>query len=433
MALTTEGARRTTLKIKIAGADISADISKDIVSFTYTDNEEGKTDDLQITLADGRHKWLNWLSGNSNENSMTGSSKSSLSVGDTVRIKSGASDYNGGGIAAWAFGTSFQVIEIGKSDTKRICIGKDNVITYAISIDNLITDGASESTAAVPENTGLSVEATIIQRNFEGDGREKSLSCGKFELDTVSGSGFPTQLKLKCTSLSASSGIRDTKRTRAWDNVTLRYIAERIATSNQMECMYIAQGNVRYTHREQYNETDIAFLKRLCKAAGIALKVTENNLVLFDENEFEKKEAVCTFKFGKSNILSWSFQKSMLGASYSSCHVSYTNSSGITIEYTYTPRIDNPGTGTVLEINEKVENREEARKLAMKRLRERNKSSFSMSLSVVGSVLLAGGETCRLKGWGMFDGKYIISSATHSISGSGYTTDLELSRALEEY
>lgn len=423
-----EASRRTALKIKIAGVDVSADISNDIVSFTYTDNEDGKTDDLQITLADGRHKWLKWLSGGKNDSH----TETGLSVGDTVRIKPGAVDYNGGGIVSWAFDTTFQVIEIGRSDPKRICIGKNNVITYAISIDNLITDG---STAApdIATNTGLMVEARIVQRNFDGSGRSKSLSCGKFELDTVSGNGFPTQLRLKCTSLSAVSGIRDTRRTRAWENITICGIAERIAASNCMECMFISTQNVTYKRREQNNETDAAFLKRLCKAAGIALKVTENKLVLFDENDYEKKEAVCTFAFGKGNIINWSFQKSMLGASYSSCHVSYTNSSGVTIDYTYTPRIDNPGTGTVLEVNEKVENREEARKLAMKRLRERNKTSFSMSLSVVGDVSLAGGETCIVKGWGMFDGKYIISTATHSISSSGYTTSLELSRVMEEY
>lgn len=44
-------ARRTVVRLTFAGVDISADINKHLLSLTYTDNEEDKTDDLQLLLA----------------------------------------------------------------------------------------------------------------------------------------------------------------------------------------------------------------------------------------------------------------------------------------------------------------------------------------------------------------------------------------------
>ena len=41
--------------------------------------------------------------------------------------------------------------------------------------------------------------------------------------------------------------------------------------------------------------------------------------------------------------------------------------------------------------------------------------------------------TVELKGWGAFDGKYIITQAVHTVGGSGYTTQIKLRRVLEGY
>ena len=55
-------ARRTVVRLTFAGVDISTDINKHLLSLTYTDNEEDKTDDLQLSLDDREGVWLgNWL------------------------------------------------------------------------------------------------------------------------------------------------------------------------------------------------------------------------------------------------------------------------------------------------------------------------------------------------------------------------------------
>ena len=55
-------ARRAVVQLTFDGVDISADINKHLLSLTYTDNEEDKTDDLQLSIDDREGVWLgNWL------------------------------------------------------------------------------------------------------------------------------------------------------------------------------------------------------------------------------------------------------------------------------------------------------------------------------------------------------------------------------------
>ena len=56
-----------------------------------------------------------------------------------------------------------------------------------------------------------------------------------------------------------------------------------------MKLMYLSNANPVYKRKEQVNMTDIAFLKKMCKRAGISLKVTSKTIVLFDAADFEKK------------------------------------------------------------------------------------------------------------------------------------------------
>lgn len=64
MSLSTTTARRTKLSIWFDGVDISATMAKYILSMTYTDNEDGESDDLQITLQDRDGLWReSWIDG----------------------------------------------------------------------------------------------------------------------------------------------------------------------------------------------------------------------------------------------------------------------------------------------------------------------------------------------------------------------------------
>lgn len=343
-------ARRTEIKLIFEGADISADINRNLLSMTYTDNEEDKADDLQLSLDDREGIWLgDWL--------------------------------------------------------------------------NNPTAGKSAEVSAV-----------IIQKNWESTGKDRVLDCGTFEVDTVEGSGPPSKVTIKAASIPYKTAARTQKNTKAWEKIKLSAIANEIAGKNGLVCMFESSTDPFYNRKEQMQESDITFLQRLCKDAGISLKVTAKMIVLFDAADYEQKGAVMVIQKGAANVSRYSFSTSLHDAAFSSCHVSYTDpNTQKTIEYTYTPR-DADKSGQVLEVNEKVSSRDEARLLAMKRLRQKNKSEYKASFSLSGDPRLVAGVTVEVSGYGAFDGKYIIETATHAISKSGgYKTDITLRRVLEGY
>ena len=440
-----ETARRAEAIIYFNGVDISADANKYLLSFSFTDNEQDKTDDLSIELDDRENIWLgSWLNANKTSRISSGGSGYSVSVGDRVKIKNSAADYNGKFLQSWVYDYSpgFTVVSVGKTNPDRIVIGIGGEITAAVKLENLILcdsggneigNASASETGTGTKAAGATIKASILQRNWNGDGKDRLLECGTFQVDSFSANGPPSKVKLKCTSLSYTSTVRRQKKTKAWEKISLSEIAVQIAKDNGMGSYFSSDYNPFYTRREQVGTSDIVFLQRLCKAAGIALKVTANTIIFFDEAEYEGKAAVRSIIKGKSDVESYSFTDGLNDTAYSSCHVSYTEpNTGTTIEYTYTPT-SGDGTGEVLEISEKVSSREEARRLAMKRLREKNRAEFSASFTLSGDASLVAGITVNVSGWGAFDGKYIIETATHSLSRSGYTTQLKLSKVLEGY
>ena len=441
----TERARRVGVSIKVNGADISEDMGKYLLSLSYSDEQEGKTDDLSLTIDDREGIWLkNWLNPNVSSKSSGGGGNSCgsvLSPGDPVKVKNGALSYSGGRLQEWAYAyDGFTVIEVGAINPDRVVIGINGVITAAVHAGDLEKNGAGKASgvgtsgaASANGLQGASIEVSIIQKDWEKDGERRVLDCGDFTIDTIKASGPPSQITIKATSLPSGSSVRAVKKNKSWENIRLSAIASQIAAAGGLKSCFSGDYDPFYTRKEQSNESDIAFLSRLCVDAGMSLKVTSGAIVVFDEDEFEKKPAVREFSPEKGDVLSYSFSDGSSDKAYSSCHVSWTNTAGNVIEYTYTPRIDNPGTGEVLNICERVDSREEARKLAMKRLKAKNKERFSASLKIIGDAGLAAGANVVISGWGAFDGKYMIKTAVHSISGGGYTTDLTLRRCLEGY
>lgn len=139
-------ARRTEVLLAINGVEISENLSDYLLSLTYTDEEEDKTDDLSIQIADRDGIWRKyWL--NNEVSSAQNSAASSLAVGTKVMVKQGAKDYNGVQLQSWVYDyKGFTVIEIGKSNPNRVVFGIDGAVTAAIHADNLLIDGRTATT-----------------------------------------------------------------------------------------------------------------------------------------------------------------------------------------------------------------------------------------------------------------------------------------------
>ncbi len=438
-----KSARRTAVKIYFKGKDISKDLSKYLLSLSFTDKEEDETDDISITLDDRDGKWIkDWLNTGKTANAKTEAvtKKGGVMAGNIVQFKGGPVYIS----------SSAEEPTVTRASSKCKCtsangnahpyhlISQDGKKVYgwvnAEDVEGEVVTVKKTANRKAERRAfkGTEIQVKVIQKNPYSDGKDKVLDCGVFEIDSVSYTGPPQKLSIKATSIPYKSKLRQTRHSRTWENTTLKNIGAKMAGSSGMKFMYLSSSDPTYKRKEQVNMTDIAFLKKMCKKAGISLKVTSKKLVLFDAAEYEKKPEVKKIKAGKGNILSYSFSTKTADTAYSSCHVVYTDPvTKKTIEATYTPKNANSD-GQKLEVKQKVSSAAEAKELARKSLRAKNKSETTAEFTLVGDVDYVAGITVRVYGYGEFNGKYIVEQATHSITG-GYKTQIKLRSCLEGY
>lgn len=294
----------------------------------------------------------------------------------------------------------------------------------------------------------LKVSATITPENW-GDGG--SLPTGSFELDSVEAAGPPATVKVGGVSMGYSSPIRQTKKSKAWENYKLSAIAGEIAGNGGLSLVYESDSDPFYERVEQTKESDIKFLSDLCHDAGISLKCSDGQLVLFDQAAYEAKPPVLTLRRNNGRILPAAPQaygaygkdpncgeyieyRLSTGAAetqYGSCRVSYADAAtGQLIEGKATAEGEDGKSGQCLEITAKVKDASEAQALAEKHLRLHNKFNRMASFTLPGDTGLVAGVTVKLEDFGGWSGKYIVKQAEHTVSTSGYTTSITLRKVL---
>ena len=282
----------------------------------------------------------------------------------------------------------------------------------------------------LPEK-GATVQAAIITEHWEEDGKTETLPLGTFEIDEIEFSGPPNIVTIKALAIPESSTLRGEVKNRAWEKTQLSVIAQDIANGASMDLTYDTDDDPEYDRIEQTEQSDLEFLLKLCNDAGLSLKITDKQVVVFDDSKYEKIAPVMVIRRNAASVLKYNATSSTRDV-YSSCRVRYHNAkTKQDIDYIYAPP-SRPTTGKTLVINERVDNLADAEKLAKKRLRQQNKEEVKISMTLLGSLILVGGVTVQLIDWGFLDGKYFVSRADHS-SGSGYTTKTELYRVLEGY
>ena len=293
----------------------------------------------------------------------------------------------------------------------------------------------------------LSMSATITPENW---GNGEALPTGSFELDSVDAVGPPSTVTIKGSSLAYGSSIRQTKKTKAWENYSLFGIANEIAGNAGLSGMYEASKNPTYKRKEQAKKSDITFLSELCHDEGISLKCTDRQLVLFDQSTYEALPPVVTIRKGGGRILpaapqahgaygedskciayeAYSLSTGAAETQYGSCRVSYMDpATGKCIEGIAKANGNDGDSEQRLEITARVSSAGEAKALAEKHLRLHNKFNRSASFTLPGNTALVAGVTVMLEGFGGWDGKYMVKQAAHTVGG-GYTTKIDLRKVL---
>ena len=294
-----------------------------------------------------------------------------------------------------------------------------------------------------PEGEGNMLDITIhtYNRVTLKDG-EAVFHAGKFEIDEVETVGFPSTVQIKAVSVVGASSLRGTRRNQTWEKISVWKCAADICERNNLSLIWDCEENPNLDHVEQADESDLAFLLKICKDNGMSLKIMAEQIVIFDDAKYEAQPPIITvYKPGvKTELdentmpLRWLTGYDMRAKTrdtYWKCHVKYQKGKKKeVIEGEYTA--PNKEKGRILFVREQVENTAEAERLAKKKLREANKEEVTGRFSTVGNTNFSAGTTLMLKNFGKFDGRYLVTKVSHSVTTS-YTMSVDIRRCLDGY
>lgn len=464
--------RHSDADITFQGVNITSDISTYLLSVTYTDNEDGETDDLQIKLQDRPGIWLkSWLTAalsaavTSTQSTTATTQQAATTATATVNAKSGlvlraGTSTSTKRLTAAPCGSKVTVKD--QSGSWWACeYGGQSGYMWS-SYLTLDAQQQEQTQTQIESKPSFLIQALFHRYDWTGSGTDETLDSGVFELDAVDCQGPPATITIKGTSLPYSSPIRQTKKTKAWEKYKLSGIANEMAGNAGMTVMYLASSDPDIAREEQTDESDITFLTRLAHAQGLSCKATNKNIVIFDQVTYEKMASVRTITNGDGTYTKYKVSTSNADTQYTSCRVRYTTPEGVLIEgiaktsdYDADAKDKEDAAASKktssktsaeqqakaaqeteaqrLEIWQAVGSIAEAKALAEKMLRMHNKFAKTCSFTVPGDPVLVAGANVDIKGFGPFDGKYTISQAKHSLGTSGYQTTISLRNTLEGY
>ena len=272
----------------------------------------------------------------------------------------------------------------------------------------------------------MTIKAAIKKKTAAG--KIISLDCGEFQLDSIVASGPPAVIVIKGTSLPYGNGIRTEERSKSWENYKLSKIGAEIAKKGGLGFLYDCPSDPTFRRLEQANQTDLKFLSDQCHKQGYSLKVTGSKLVIFDQAQYEALKEVATVKWKDGSYTNWNLQTSEGEKHYTVCKVSYYHTGqkrlyeSTAYAEDYDPNSDDNQTLTIT--NQRVESVQEAQNLAANMLRKHNKFETTGSITMLGNPALCAGCTIKLSGFGMWDGKHMISQCLHTVGNGGYTTKM---------
>jgi Phage protein D len=276
---------------------------------------------------------------------------------------------------------------------------------------------------------GATLTAEIRTLNWFKDGETRRLPCGTFQIDEITSKGPPTTADIKAVSVPVRSSARQEERTQGWEDIKLSKVAAEIAARQGLEFFWDSQEDPLWDRRDQAENADLSFLMGQCERVGLALKVTDTKLVVFNEEEYEQRGVVDTITFSQvasKRVASYSFRTKCAGI-FKGSRLQYHDSVQDSTFDVYVPAENQNHNGQTLNVNERVKSLGEAEQIAKKRLYQANKHEVTGSITMIGNMAMIGGSMIGISGFGKFDGKYFIEKAVHKYTkGGGYTTQIDI-------
>lgn len=248
--------------------------------------------------------------------------------------------------------------------------------------------------------------------------------AGEFEIDQVNltWDSRGRSVTIKALSAITSKAMR-TKREQAYENISLRVLAETVASRLKMEVTGKIDS-IMLERETQDLETDLGFLSRVAGEHGYVFSIKSGKLVFTKQTSLLARTAIDSI--GPDRVRSLNLYDTTGRTFRVASHRHFDARKGRSIKYSTKPQEGVVGDDE--DISEGyVENKGQAELRAeAKRLRI-TESQVRASVALhTGVPKLVAGSNVTLKGFGKRNGKYAIESSTHTITSNGYVTDIEI-------
>ena len=278
---------------------------------------------------------------------------------------------------------------------------------------------------------GSKIKGSISFTDWNKDGENLSLNCGTFILDEVKFTGGPLQLSLGALAIPASESFKSRERTKTWKKVTIRQIAAEIAKRYKLKLSYSAP-TVSISSLEQSKKSDSAFLYEVCDKYGLAMKVYNSKIVIYDHKAAEAKKAVA--KISRESFIDdqWEFVDALEGT-YTGARISYKNPNKSSnnkkekdISIYLGLKAENAKGSRVLKINETCDNQKDAYYKAAAKVNEANRQATVLFGTMWANPKICAGVCVTVTGMGKANGKYYVDEVTTEIGDAGTSQKIEM-------
>lgn len=292
-----------------------------------------------------------------------------------------------------------------------------------------------EDVDALWRNSWYPEKGANLSLSIGYDSDDVLVDCGTFQVDEITLSGPPDVVSIKGIAAVVTKSLR-TKRSKSFENQTLRQIAAYIASKHNLTL----QGdiaNVRFERVTQYRERDLSFLRRISIEYGYLFSVRDKKLIFTSVFGIEAANPVTSLD--RTDIRGYSL-KDKTSETYKAATVRYHNPNNNAVsKATVTTETNKDGvtykkisTDDTIAIQSKAETPAQADLKATAALHHTNSLQQEGTLTLEGNPILVAGNNILVTGFGTISGKYYIRKSSHRIDKSGgYTGTIDIKRTQE--
>jgi phage protein D len=247
------------------------------------------------------------------------------------------------------------------------------------------------------------------------------VDCGRFEIDEITLAGVPDVVTIR----AVATGVTQPRRTRegrAYENTTLRGIAETVARRAKLQVVGTIEP-IKIGRVTQIYENDLEFLRRVANEYGYAFSVKGTQLVFVKRADLAKGKSVLTL--ARKDLRPYSFRDKIMGV-VAETEVSYHDPKTKRTRKAKVKDTSRTTGGDTLKLNIRAESSEQAKAKAAAASEAANREATTCEATTFGDPRLVAGINVTLADFGALSGLYHIKRSRHSLDRSGgYRTEFE--------